>query len=58
MIKPQFDTAWSFHDGYAGVKVGDKWGYAKIPGENVTPANPKMKFETKTTDTRCVIFAN
>lgn len=27
VIKPQFDGAWSFSEGLARVKIGDKWGY-------------------------------
>ena len=27
VIKPQFDDAWSFSEGLAPVKIGDKYGY-------------------------------
>lgn len=34
-IEPQFDDAWEFSDGLAGVQVGGRWGFIDAEGEMV-----------------------
>ena len=40
VIRPQFDGAWSFSEGLAAVKMGDRYGFINKQGQYV--ANPQF----------------
>lgn len=35
IIKPKFDNAWDFSDGFAAVCTDDKWGYIDKTGKYI-----------------------